>query len=72
VNRNAVWSAVRSAGWAVYPKTAKELVTYRDYVFMTDLSKTDYRCEDERLAGFGPRKSVRPEIVLDWKEKQVA
>jgi len=68
VNRNLVWSAVKAAGWAVYPKSRRELLKYREYVFMTDLSKTDFMCEDERLAGYGPRKSVRPEIILDWKE----
>jgi len=68
VNRNAVWSAVRAGGYFVYPKTLSELLKYREYVFLTDLSKADWMCTDERLAGFGPRKSARQEIVLDWQE----
>jgi hypothetical protein len=65
VNRNAVWTAVRRLGGAsVYPKTAEELNTYKDYVFMTELNRTDGKCLDDRLNGSGVRKSVRPEIKL--------
>jgi hypothetical protein len=66
-NRNAVWTAVRAGGAFVYPKTASELCLYRDYIFLTDLGKTEGICTDERLTGRGPRISARPEIFLDWE-----
>jgi hypothetical protein len=62
--RNRIWLAVKMGGGWVYPKTAKELALYKDYVFMTDLSKPTAPI-DCRLLGKGPRLSVRPEITLD-------
>ncbi len=69
VNRNAVWSAVNVGGRWIYPKTQKQLDTYRNHVFLTDLSKTDGKCLDELLAGVGERVSVRSEISLPCQKK---
>lgn len=63
--RNKAWLAVRAGGGFVYPKTDTELLKYREFVFLTDLSKTDGRCIDKRLTGCGPRESARPEIILE-------
>jgi hypothetical protein len=64
VNRNATWSGVHIGGRWVYPKTPEKLALYKDYVFLTDLSKTNGMCLDKRLAGAGERVSIRPEISL--------
>lgn len=67
-NRNAVWLAVKGFGGGVYLKTEAELNTYKDYVYMTDLSMTGGKCTEIRLTGQGERKSVRPEMELPFKQ----
>lgn len=63
VNRNAVWTAVRAAGWTKYPKTSAEIAEYREHVFVTELDKP-VAAVDPRLTGLGSRVSIRPEVTL--------
>jgi len=35
--RNTCWTAVRSAGWTVYPKTEKELEEYKNFLVITKI-----------------------------------